>query len=77
MFGKGRVGRYDKELLGDYQSMTDNGMPIGGFDWPADGKIKLEGLNNKTIKAYPLENPPDKLVIEKSKNGIQITLPSE
>jgi alpha-L-fucosidase len=28
----GRVGHYDKELLGDYQSMTDNGMPIGGIE---------------------------------------------
>jgi alpha-L-fucosidase len=26
------VGHYDKELLGDYQSMTDNGMPIGGIE---------------------------------------------
>ena len=33
----GRVGHYDKELLGDYQSMTDNGMPIGGIEeyWEA------------------------------------------
>ncbi|MBL7846218.1 MAG: alpha-L-fucosidase [Cyclobacteriaceae bacterium] len=28
----GRVGHYDKELLGDYQSMTDNGMPTGGIE---------------------------------------------
>jgi alpha-L-fucosidase len=28
----GRVGHYDKELLGDYQSLTDNGMPIGGIE---------------------------------------------
>jgi len=28
----GRVGHYDKELLGDYQSMTDNGMPLGGSE---------------------------------------------
>ncbi len=28
----GRVGHYDKELLGDYQSMTDNGMPAGGIE---------------------------------------------
>ncbi len=33
----GRVGNYDKELLGDYQSMSDNGMPIGGIEeyWEA------------------------------------------
>ncbi len=28
----GRVGHYDKELLGDYQNMSDNGMPIGGIE---------------------------------------------
>jgi len=28
----GRVGHYDKELLGDYQSLTDNGMPAGGIE---------------------------------------------
>lgn len=27
----GRVGHYDQELLGDYQSMADNGMPPGGI----------------------------------------------
>jgi len=33
----GRVGHYDKELLGDYQSLTDNGMPVGGIEeaWEA------------------------------------------
>ncbi|MFA5814212.1 MAG: alpha-L-fucosidase [Bacteroidales bacterium] len=28
----GRVGHYDEELLGDYQSLTDNGMPVGGIE---------------------------------------------
>ncbi len=28
----GRVGNYNKELLGDYQNMSDNGMPIGGIE---------------------------------------------
>lgn len=28
----GRVGNYDKELLGDYQNLNDNGMPIGGIE---------------------------------------------
>jgi alpha-L-fucosidase len=28
----GRVGHYDQELLGDYQSLTDNGMPSGGIE---------------------------------------------
>jgi alpha-L-fucosidase len=28
----GRVGHYDQELLGDYQSLTDNGMPVGGIE---------------------------------------------
>jgi alpha-L-fucosidase len=28
----GRVGNYDQELLGDYQNMNDNGMPIGGIE---------------------------------------------
>ena len=33
----GRVGHYDKELIGDYQSLTDNGMPVGGIEeaWEA------------------------------------------
>ena len=33
----GRVGHYDQELLGDYQSLTDNGMPVGGIEeaWEA------------------------------------------
>jgi len=28
----GRVGHYEQELLGDYQNMNDNGMPIGGIE---------------------------------------------
>jgi len=28
----GRVGHYDQEFLGDYQSMSDNGMPPGGLE---------------------------------------------
>ncbi len=28
----GRVGHYDKEFIGDYQSTSDNGMPPGGLD---------------------------------------------
>ncbi|HLP72237.1 MAG TPA: alpha-L-fucosidase [Bacteroidales bacterium] len=28
----GRVGHYDKECIGDYQSMSDNGMPPGGVE---------------------------------------------
>jgi alpha-L-fucosidase len=28
----GRVGHYDQEFLGDYQSMSDNGMPPGGIE---------------------------------------------
>ena len=28
----GRVGNYDKELLGDYQNLIDNGMPVGGIE---------------------------------------------
>jgi alpha-L-fucosidase len=31
----GRIGSYKQELMGDYQDMTDNGMPSGGLeeDW--------------------------------------------
>lgn len=28
----GRVGHYDQEFIGDYQSMSDNGMPAGGIE---------------------------------------------
>jgi alpha-L-fucosidase len=28
----GRVGSYGQELVGDYQNMNDNGMPIGGIE---------------------------------------------
>ncbi len=28
----GRVGSYDMEFIGDYQSMSDNGMPAGGVE---------------------------------------------
>jgi alpha-L-fucosidase len=28
----GRVGNYNQEFLGDYQSMSDNGMPPGGLE---------------------------------------------
>ena len=28
----GRVGHYDQEFIGDYQSMSDNGMPPGGVE---------------------------------------------
>jgi len=178
----GRVGHYDKELLGDYQSMTDNGMPIGGieeywetpqtlndtwgysrldqnwksseeiirrmvtivskggnyllnvgptgkgfipepsvrilaevgrwmeknsasiygtspspfpyempwgyctqhdnllylhiFDWPEDGKLKLEGLNNLINRAYLLADPANELLIHKQDSWL-ISLPKE
>ena len=37
----GRVGHYDQELLGDYQSLSDNGMPIGGIEeyWESPGTL--------------------------------------
>jgi alpha-L-fucosidase len=28
----GRVGNYNKELMGDYQNLNDNGMPVGGIE---------------------------------------------
>ena len=28
----GRVGNYNRELLGDYQNLSDNGMPVGGIE---------------------------------------------
>lgn len=28
----GRIGNYGQELMGDYQNMSDNGMPNGGMD---------------------------------------------
>jgi alpha-L-fucosidase len=28
----GRVGGYEQELVGDYQDLNDNGMPIGGIE---------------------------------------------
>jgi alpha-L-fucosidase len=30
----GRVGSYGQDLMGDYQDMTDRGMPVGGLDEP-------------------------------------------
>ena len=178
----GRVGHYDKELLGDYQSLTDNGMPLGGieeywetpqtlndtwgyskndqnwkapeeiirrlvtivskggnyllnvgptgegiipqpsvdilkrvgewmdlnkesiyrtapspftseipwgyctrkenilylhiFDWPEDGILKVDGLNNRVEKAYMLVNKEKALIVNKDANGqIRISLP--
>ena len=96
----GRVGHYDKELLGDYQSMTDNGMPIGGieeywetpqtlnepwgyctrkgsrlflhvFDWPENGQLSLNGLNNKIEKAYSLLDPEEALTVDRDEAGPQ------
>ena len=30
----GRVGSYDQDLMGDYQDMSDQGMPVGGIEEP-------------------------------------------
>jgi alpha-L-fucosidase len=37
----GRVGNYGQEFMGDYQSMSDNGMPPGGLDeyWEAPATL--------------------------------------
>ncbi|OFX35172.1 MAG: hypothetical protein A2W90_04600 [Bacteroidetes bacterium GWF2_42_66] len=39
-----RVGNYSQELLGDYQSMSDNGLPAGGLD----EYFECPGTLNKT-----------------------------
>ncbi len=43
------------------------------FDWPADGKIALYGLQNKVKKAYVLANPTKKIGVEQ--NAAQLTIP--
>lgn len=43
------------------------------FDWPADGKITLYGLQNKVLKAYHLTNPAKKIVTQQ--NAAQLTIP--
>jgi alpha-L-fucosidase len=37
----GRVGNYSQELMGDYQNMSDNGMPAGGIEeaWEAPANL--------------------------------------
>jgi len=42
------------------------------FDWPTDGKIALDGLQNKIRKAYPLVNPTKKIGVEQ--NSAQLTI---
>ncbi len=43
------------------------------FDWPADGKIVLYGLQNKVLKAYPLINRAKKIKTEQY--AAQLTIP--
>jgi alpha-L-fucosidase len=39
----GRVGSYSQDLMGDYQSLGDNGMPPGGLDEPWETPQTLNG----------------------------------
>jgi len=47
------------------------------FDWPADSKLIVPGLENKFTKAYLLEDKPESLSVSKDENNVIINVPSQ
>ena len=48
------------------------------FDWPADGRLQVNGLQNKVEGAYLLADPnKTALAVEAADNGVNITLPAK
>jgi alpha-L-fucosidase len=47
------------------------------FDWPADGKLEVPGLQNKIKKAYLLADKKVKLEVASHSEGVTISLPAE
>jgi alpha-L-fucosidase len=46
------------------------------FTWPADGKLRVGGLQNKVVGAYPLLAPANKLRVSSSFGTNSISLPA-
>jgi len=68
----GRVGHYYKELLGDYQSLSDNGMPVGGIEeyWESPQTLnETWGYSKFDNRWKPAEEIIRRLVVIVSKGG--------
>jgi alpha-L-fucosidase len=60
------------------KKITDSGatLYLHVFDWPADGKLAVDGLKSKVERAYMLDGGK-KLRVNKTANGIEIDLPKK
>ena len=47
------------------------------FEWPSDGEVALEGLQNEVLRAYPLIDPDTEYSVERGDAGWTIHTPSE
>jgi alpha-L-fucosidase len=45
------------------------------FSWPADALLRISGLNNQVIGAYPLREPSRKLQVGRDHGTVTVTLP--
>ena len=45
------------------------------FSWPEDGVLRLSGLHNQVLSAYPLADPTQKLAVGRENGAITIALP--
>jgi alpha-L-fucosidase len=63
------------ELPWGYCTRKDNLLYLHVFDWPEDGKLEVEGLNNDPLKVYRLADKEKQLDIQKESNKLTIMLP--
>jgi alpha-L-fucosidase len=65
------------ELPWGYCTVKGNRLYLFVRDWPADGKIKLQGLKNRINSAFLLTDPSEMLPFTPGKEHIVIEVPSE
>ena len=46
------------------------------FNWPADAVLRMSGLNNQVVTAYPLLDPSRKLPVGRENGAITVALPT-
>jgi len=67
-----------KNLLWGRCTTKEGKLYLHVFDWPADSKLKLPGLENKITKAYLLADKTQKsLLVSKDENNVIIDVPNQ
>jgi alpha-L-fucosidase len=66
------------ELPWGFCTRKESRLFLHVFDWPEDGRLGLNGLNNEVEKAYALLSPEEALSMERDEaGGLVIGLPAE